>query len=290
MPPLHLLFLISITLIWGSMFVVATIGLTEFPPVYFTALRFGVLAIALAPFIPVPRRLIWPLTRIGLVMGVGMYLTLYLALYLAENTAAVAVFSQLEVPIAVLLGVLFLKESVSFNRLAGVLVAFAGAAVIGFDPAAFDDLPALFWITVSGALYATTMVMVRSMEKVHAFTITAWLSMVCAPVLMVVSIIFEDDHWDVAVNAGLIGWGALLYTAFFGSVIAHTGMYYLLQRYPVGLLAPFTLLSPVFAVIGGVLFLDDRLTIPLIVGSVLILGGVAWVNRAANRSTGYNAK
>jgi len=280
----HLLFLILINLIWGSMFVAAAIGLRDFPPVFFTAMRFAMLAAVLFPFLPVPRRYVMPLIRVAMVMGVGMYLTLYLAIYLAENTAAVAVFSQLEVPIAVLLGVFLLKEQIVANRMIGVGVACSGAAVIGFDPAALEDLPALFWITVSAVLYAYTMIMVRRLTDVPPMTITAWLSTITAPVLFVVSLAFEDGQWTAVQNAGWAGWSALVYTAFFGSIIAHTGMYYLLQRYPVGLLVPFYLLSPLFAALGGVLFLEDALTTHLLIGGALLLGGVFWVNRSGHSS------
>ncbi|MEQ8665207.1 MAG: DMT family transporter [Rhodospirillales bacterium] len=275
----HLLFVIVINAIWGSMYVVAKFGLVEFPPVFFTSVRFALLAVILVPFIRVPRSMIWPLVKVGLVMGVGMYLTLYYAIYLSDNTGAVAVISQLEVPIAVILGALFLGETLNVERIGGVALAFAGALVIGFDPAMFDDLAAMFWMLVSAILFAVTMIMVRGMPMVHALTITAWLSIVSAPILFAVSVVFESGQWTAINNATWGGWGAILYTAIFGSVIAHSGMYYLLQRYPVGLIAPFTLLTPVFAIAGGVLFLGNDLTIPVVAGSTMILAGVAWVNR-----------
>ena len=275
----HLLFVIVINAIWGSMYVVAKFGLVEFPPVLFTSIRFAILVVVLIPFIRVPRAMIWPLVKVGLVMGVGMYLTLYYAIYLSDNTGAVAVIGQLEVPIAVILGALFLRETFNLNRIGGVVIAFVGAVVIGFDPAMFDDLAAMFWMVVSAVLFAVTMIMVRGMPVVHALTITAWLSLVSSPILLAVSLMFETGQWAAVTGATWSGWAALLYTAFFGSIISHSGMYYLLQRYPVGIIAPFTLLTPVFAVAGGVLFLDDQLTIPLVAGSAMILAGVAWVNR-----------
>lgn len=275
----HLLFFILINFIWGSMFIAAKLGLAEFPPVLFTAIRFGVLAVVLIPFIRVPKHQVMPLIRIGVVMGVGMYLTLYYAIYLADNTAAIAVVSQLEVPIAVLLGVILLGEHIGIQRIAGIAIAFGGALVIGFDPIMIDDLPAVFWMTVSAGFYAATMVMVRSMERIHPLTITAWLSMISAPVLFAVSLAVEDNHWAAVTHAGINGWGALLYTAFFGSIISHSGMYFLLQRYPVGLLAPGTLLAPVFSVFGGMYFLNDEMTVRLAIGILLVLGGVFWINR-----------
>ena len=74
------------------------------------------------------------------------------------------------------------------------------------------------------------------------------------------------------------------------SVVANSGLYFLLQRYPVNLVTPFGLLSPIFAVIGGILFLDDVLTLGLVFGGTLILFGVTWINLRAPRPDGVAQK
>ena len=282
----HLIFVIFINLIWGSMFIVAAFALFDFPPVLFTALRFGLLVAILAMYIPVARHMVWPLIKVGLVMGVGMYLTLYLSLYLAENTASVALVSKLEVPFALILGVLILGERIGPQRIAGTTLAFVGAMVIAFDPAAFDDIPAILAMTASSGFYAVTMIMVRQLDDVTPLTITAWVSLVCTPVLLTISLIFEDNHLQVIQDAGSGAWLALAYTGVFGSIISHTGMYYLLQRYPIAKIVPFNLLSPVFAVIGGVLFLNDAITTGLILGGLMVLAGVAWINVRTGKKAG----
>ena len=79
-------------------------------------------------------------------------------------------------------------------------------------------------------------------------------------------------------NASWIGWTALVYTAVMSSLVANSGLYYLLQRYPVSQVAPYSLLSPIFAVIGGILLLQDQLTWGMVIGGIMILGGVGWIH------------
>ena len=284
----HTLIAVLINLLWGSMFIAAVIGLREFPPILFTGIRFGLLAILLLGFLRVPKPLAMPLLKIGLVMGAGMYLTLYLSLTLAKNTSSIAVFSKLEVPFALLLGVILLGERIGPRRIAGISIAMLGAIIITFDPSAFDDLPALFWMAASCAFSAFGFIQVRHLGKIHPFTIVAWISVVSAPILLTISLIFENNHLQVVGEATWIGWSALIYTAIMSSLVANTGLYYLLHRYPVNLVTPFTLLSPIFAVIGGLLFLDDVLTLGLIFGGSLILFGVTWINRQATLPTKDN--
>ena len=280
----HTTIAVLINLLWGSMFIAAVIGLREFPPILFTGIRFGLLAVLLFAFLRVPKPLIAPLVRIGLVMGAGMYLTLYLSVALADNTASIAVFSKLEVPFALLLGVILLGERMGVARVAGVCIAMIGAAIITFDPAAFDDLPALFWMAVSCGFSAYGFIQIRRLGKIHPLAIVAWVSVVSAPILLLTSSIFESGHLDVVQSATWSGWVALIYTAVMSSVVANSGLYFLLQRYPVNLVTPFGLLSPIFAVIGGILFLDDVLTLGLIVGGILILFGVTWINLRTTRT------
>ena len=277
----HTLIAIFINLLWGSMFIVASIGLREFPPIFFTGIRFLLLFICLSMFIKVPANKVKPLLVIGLFMGAGMYLFLYLSIAMAENTASVAIFSKLEVPFAIILGVILLKEKIGFRRICGIMIAMVGAAIISFDPSAFDDVPALIWMAVSCGFGAYGMIKVRELGQIYPLTITAWVSMVGAVVLLLASLIYEEAHLSVLKEATWVGWSALVYTAVMSSIIAHSGLYFLLQRYPVNRVAPFSLLSPVFAVIGGVLLLDDKLTQGLIIGGILILVGVGWIHLRA---------
>ena len=273
----HTVLAVFINLLWGSMFIAASIGLEEFPPILFTAVRFLLLVACLCMFLKVRRDQVKPLLVIGLLLGAGMYLTLYLSIALAENVSSIAIFNKLEVPFAVVLGIVLLHERVGIHRAIGIVVAMVGAAIITFDPSAFDDLPALIWMAVCCAFSAYGMIKVRAFGDIHPLTITAWVSLVGGPVLLLISMVFESGQLDALQNASLVGWSALVYTAIMSSVIAHSAFYYLLQRYPVSQVAPYSLLSSVFAVIGGVLILGDQLTLPLIIGAVLILSGVAWI-------------
>ena len=289
MTPAHTLIAIVINMLWGSMFIAASIGLRDFPPILFTGIRFLLLTLCLISFLKVPRQKIKPLIVIGLLLGTGMYLSLYLSIALAENTSSIALFNKLEVPFAIILGIILLKEKIDSVQSLGIAIALLGAGFISFDPAAFNDIPALIWMAVSCAFAALGMIKVRALTDVHPLTITGWISLVSVPTLLSTSLIFEVQQADYIINASWVGWVALIYTAIMSSFVANSGLYYLLQHYPVSQVAPYSLLSPVFAVIGGVLLLDDELTSGLLYGGFFILMGVALIHFRV-MFTGYNAK
>ncbi len=277
----HLSLLVLVNLVWGSLFIIATLGLHHFPPFLFTALRFGLLMIVLLPFLRIIPGQMQRIGAISLIMGIAMYVTLYLALAWTDSTAAIAIAVQIEVPIAVLLGILLLGERASPLRIMGMGVAFAGVIVLGFDPAMLDNLPALGMITLSAGFYAYAMILVRKLDNVSPFIINGWMAVISTFPLLLISYLVEGDQWVAAFQADLWGWSTLFYSAFVGSLIGHGGMYYLLRFYPVGTIAPFTLLTPLFAVTGSVLFLDNELTLAITIGGLMTLGGVAIVNKVS---------
>jgi drug/metabolite transporter (DMT)-like permease len=77
--------------------------------------------------------------------------------------------------------------------------------------------------------------------------------------------------------------GALLYLAVFGSAVTFTLYYWLLREVAVTTLSLIAYAIPVVAVFVGAMFLDEPLTMRTLVGSALVVGGVALAGRARKR-------
>jgi drug/metabolite transporter (DMT)-like permease len=73
------------------------------------------------------------------------------------------------------------------------------------------------------------------------------------------------------------GWAAVLYMAVFSSAMAYLLYFWLLRYLEASQLSAFTYLLPVLAVILGILWLGERGSAMQIVGGVLALAGVYWV-------------
>jgi O-acetylserine/cysteine efflux transporter len=102
----------------------------------------------------------------------------------------------------------------------------------------------------------------------------SWFALVSVPVLALLSTIFESGQLQAMASASWQGWGALTFTVLMASLIAHSGYYYLVQRYPVTSVSPITVLSPLFGVLFGVTLLGDELTPRIIAGGTMTLTGV----------------
>jgi drug/metabolite transporter (DMT)-like permease len=73
------------------------------------------------------------------------------------------------------------------------------------------------------------------------------------------------------------GWAALLYMAVFGSAMAYVFYFWLLRYLEASQLSAFSYLLPLLATILGILWLGEKGSWSQVLGSVLALGGLYWL-------------
>ena len=272
--PRHFLYLLGITFIWGLNLVVAKVGVGDMPPILFTALRFGMIALLTLPFLRWHGEATGAIIVVALLVGGLHFALLFIGIARADNISSVAIVSQLGVPFATLLSVALLGERVRWRRWTGIGLAFLGVCVMGFDPAVFGQRLSLGFVIGAAFIGSLGLIAIKRLPAMRPLEIQAWIAWISWPLLLALSLVVEGDQRATRVSAGWGGWGALVYAAVLSSLFAHTVYFFLVQRYPVTSIAPLTVLSPVFSVIFGVLLLGDALTPRITLGGVLTLLGV----------------
>lgn len=285
MRPSHILLVLSICVVWGANFVVTKLGLKTFPPVFFSALRFALLAMVLLPFLKiVPGRMTRVIT-FAFTLGVLHYSTMLVAIGLAGNMSAVAILNQVHIPFGVILAVIFLKEQVGWKRWGGIALAFAGVMVMGFDPEVLRYTDAMIIVLISSFIIAAANVMARALADISPFTLNAWVATVAVLPLTALSFILEEGQIASIGIAGIGDWSAVAYNAFLVTLYGHGMVYILFRQYGVGQVTPWLLLMPFFAVGFSVVILGDVLTLRILAGGAMILAGVAVVTfRSAGKA------
>lgn len=274
MKPQHIALMLLICAIWGGNFVVTKLAVGHFPPVLFTALRFGVVALLMVPWLRWKPGQMRNVVIAAICMGTLHFALIIIGIALADDVAVVAVVTQLGVPIVTLMAVVLLGERIRWKRSLGIALAFAGTLVISFDPKVMNYQVAIGLILLAVIVYSFGQITVRRIRDVDTFTMQAWVGILSAPSLLVISLLLETNHVQQTVAANAWHWGAVLYAGLAVSLIGHGGTYYLLRRYPVSIVNPGFTLAPIFGVLAGVFFLDEQLSGRVIVGSAITLLGV----------------
>jgi drug/metabolite transporter (DMT)-like permease len=271
-------------LIWGSTWSVIRVGLRGIPPFSGVALRFAIagtvlLLLALALRLPLGRR---PHERaLWWVNGLFAFTVSYGVTYWSEQWVpsglTAVLFATYPLFVAIISHFLLPAESLSRLELWGIVAGFAGVGVI-FS----EDFSALggrqvavasVVMLLSPAAAAMSSVAVKRWGAgVHPFSLTAVPMLICAGATGVLAATVERDLPFVW-NASSIS--ALVYLALVGSAVTFTLYYWLLSHLPAKRLALIAYIIPVEAVLIGVFFLDEPITARVVLGSVLVVVGVA---------------
>jgi O-acetylserine/cysteine efflux transporter len=283
----HVLIAVLINAVWGFNFVAAKYGVTHFPPIFFSGIRFLIVLAVAFPFlrwVPGQMRMI---TIAALLMGVFHYAMMFTAVSFSEDISPIAIAVQLHVPFSTIIAILFLKERIGLWRSSALVVAFVGVVTIAFDPNVINSLLAMLMATTAAFAMAVSTVLMRSMKGVGVFNLQAWIALIASPGLFLVSWGLESGQMDSVPSAGWVEWGSVTFSAIGATIIGHGLMFYLLQRYPVNVTLPYTLLAPLFGVAFGVTILGDAMTMQIFFGSLCTLGGVAVIamRQGKNRKT-----
>jgi len=243
------------------------------PPLFLGGLRFAVVALAASPFLfPRPRPL-WRLIIVGLTMGGGTFVFAFIALKTA-SPSGVAIVQQLGVPAATLLSVLILGETIHWRRGLGVVLSLSGVLLVMWAPKGLALSSGLV-LAASGAIIGSIgAITMKQMTGVKPLTFQAWVGLISAVPLLTLSLIFEPQAPAIAFHAGWPFVGVILFSALMSSVLGHTAYYFLIQRYEANLIAPLTLMMPLFTIGLGVLITHDPFTARMGLGAVIALSGV----------------
>jgi O-acetylserine/cysteine efflux transporter len=275
--PTDLSLLVFANAIWGVNLVAAKLGIAEFPPIFFAGTRFAVLAVVLLPMLRLFRGQMQTLLQAAAYSGALGFALMYLGFKLTDDISSMAIATQLGVPFSTLLSMWLLGEQVRWRRKLGIALSFFGVAVVSFDPHALDHVFGLVLVVLSQLVTSYGTIHIKRLRNITAWQLQAWLGLVSAPGLFLISLTIESGQWHALTHATAVGWISLLFTALVSSLVAHTMMFHLITKYPVTSVAPINVLSPIFSIICGVLWFGDRLTPRILLGGGIALAGVVIV-------------
>ncbi|HJR74065.1 MAG TPA: DMT family transporter [Luteimonas sp.] len=270
-----LFYLLVICVAWAGSFLASGYGLQQIPPMMFAALRLGLLALVLIPFMKRPPAGQWPLLlALGLCNGTLNFALSLWSIRLAGDLSSPAIIQQCYVPMSALLAWLLLGEKFGWRSALAIAVSFAGVLVLGFDPIVLDRPLSLALMLGSGFVLALGTIVTRKLRGLDAISAQGWTAAIGVLPLLFASLLFEPGAATAVVRADAWAWVSVAYAALVSSLLGYGLYYVLVQRHPVAQITPYLLLSPVLAVGLGIAFWGDRPGPKLLIGGAMVLGGV----------------
>jgi drug/metabolite transporter (DMT)-like permease len=289
--------LLALALLWGGSFFFVGVAVKALPPFTIVALRVGIAALAL--------HLV--LRALGQTIPTGGKVwAAFLGMGFLNNLVpfSLLVWGQTQIPsglaailnattplFAVLLAhVLTADERMTCGRLAGIVIGFAGVALM-LGPEAWrgfgDDLMAQLACLAAACSYGFAGVFGRRFRRLGVPPLATATGQVTASTAMLVPLaLLVDRPWQLAVP-GIEVWGALAALALLSTALAYILFFRILASAGAVNLSLVTLLVPPGAILLGALFLDERLEPLHFAGMGLIGLGLAAIDgRPARRLAG----
>ena len=272
--------------IWGSTWLFIKLGLADLPPLTFAGIRFVIACAILLVWIRI-RRLVFPRTRAdwillaiagilsfglnyGLVFWGEQYISSGLAALLQATLPAFGlVFAHFHLP----------GERLSWSRIGGVILGVCGVGVVFSNQLAVSGRQAFAGcvaLVLSAMFAAYSNVLVKAHGKHLDPAILAGGQMFFGLLLLLaVGIPLEGNPLNFRWTPMALV--ALFYLAIVGSVIAFLLYYWLVLNMDVTKSMLIALVTPVVAVILGMIVLHEEIGWRTLIGGAMIMTGIGFI-------------
>lgn len=272
--------------IWGSTWLFIKLGLADLPPFTFAGIRFVISCAILFPLILL-RRLRLPKTRgdwiLLIVTGILSFSLNYGLVFWGEQhiSSGLAALLQAMMPaFGLVIAHFYLPgERMTLAKIFGVILGVCGVAVVfsnQLEVAGSQALAGCVALVLSSVFAAYSNVLVKRHGKHLEPAILAAVQMFFGLIpLLVIGIALEGNplqfHWTLRALV------SLFYLAVVGSVIAFMLYYWLMKNMEVTKTMLISLVTPVVAVILGMLVLNEALSWRTLVGGAMIMTGIGLI-------------
>jgi drug/metabolite transporter (DMT)-like permease len=222
--------------------------------------------------------------RAGLLAGAlfaGEFTCIYIGLqYTTASRLTVFLYTSPFV-VALLLPRFVVSERLRGVQWVGLSVAFAAVALAfseGFGHSTGTQLLGDALGLAAGTLWGLTTLALRTtrLTQASAEKTLFYQLAVTAAVVPVISLML-GERWGWSYSAW--AWTSLFLQTAVGAFASYLAWMWMLRHYPATQMASFTFLTPVFALLFGVLLLDEPLSAQLVLALVGVAVGIVMVNR-----------
>ncbi|MEQ8399475.1 MAG: DMT family transporter [Roseitalea porphyridii] len=280
--PVDYSLLITLSLIWGSAFLLSKIAVADFPPITITLVRQGLAALLLCGLVLALRRPLFRPTARDLVFMVICAATGTVIPFTAINWGVAVIDSGLAailigfmpLVVIVLAHLLTRDEKMTVPKIAGVALGLIGLAIL-FWPALRDGFGKDVWrqlaVLVAATAYGINALSVKQLVRHPPMVLMAYITALTLVILVPAAFGLERPFDATPSSQSVM---ALLALGVFPSALGALFMFAIIERQGASFFGQINLLVPLAGVFVGVLFAGERPGWNALAALVIIVSGV----------------
>lgn len=276
MPISHILLAALVAIVWGLNFIFIKFGLGEMPPLLLCAARF-ILASLPAVFFIKPPKIPFKITILyGLVMFALQFALLFGGMYAGMTPGMASLIMQLQVFFSIFFAAIYLEEKPSSWQISGALISFLGIGLVAKHFDSNISLLGFLLILAAAATWGVGNLITKKIKTVNMFALVIWGNLIASLPMLMLSLIFEGPDRLLTSYHHLngIGVASVCYIAYISTWVGYGVWTWLISRYPVGMVVPFTLLVPIVGIASSMLVLHEPFAWWKLAAGVLVISGL----------------
>lgn len=272
----HIILALFLVAIWGFNFVFIQFALKDMSAIFLCVMRFFLASVPLLFFIQPPKAPWYLLFAYGLLMFALQFLLLFWGMSVGVTAGLAGLLIQVQVFFSIFFATLVLKEHIGRWQIMGACVSFAGVAVVFMHVGGDVSIPGLFLIMAASMSWGLGSMVIKKMGPVHPMGLVVWGSFIAFVPLFFLCLIIDGPTQMMMTMKHLSTEGLLsiFYITYASTWVGYGIWNWLLGRYPIATVVPFTFLVPMFAMLGSVLVFDEALQSWKIFAGVLVILGL----------------
>lgn len=266
---------LSIMCLWGFNFSVIKLGADQINPILLTTLRFTFAVLPVIFFIKRPQVKLRYLMGYGITFGVGVWGMMTSAITLGVSAGMAGVLMDLSLIASLMIGWLVLKEKISPRQILGAGLILLGAVVSLSIQDGSVPLVGLLLVLIGALSWAVIGLIVKLANTQQVFAFSVW-GMLFAPLpLATLALVTYGPEVFIALPEQMNGsvWFSVLFQAYPTTLLGYWLWNRLITQYPLSTVAPLTMLTPVFGLLGSMIFHGEVIDNTKLLACALILVG-----------------
>lgn len=283
---------LALMCLWGFNFSAIKLGAMQTDPILLTALRFTFAIFPAIFFVRRPPEAVRYLIAYGLIFGLGVWGMMVWSINLGVSAGMAGLLLDMSIISSLVIGYFLLKEKITPNKVFGAALAVVGLLMSLLLTDGSVPLRALPLTLIAALSWSLMALVVKKSKTRHVFAFSVW-GMLFAPLpLILFAYIFKGTQpfLDLPSQLNEQVWFSILFQAYPTTLLGYWIWNRLTIKYPLSTMAPFTLLTPIFGLIGGVIFYNESVTLIKLLCFALILSGLAVSQWQPKKAKSFNSQ
>jgi len=284
--------LVLTSTVWGTSWVASKIGVQKVPGLELASIRQFIAGVLMVSFflikgekLPTKKEFAW-LAMMAALLFVSANGIATLALKNIPSGMGALISALYPLSVVIIERLFFRNTKITATTFIGLLLGIGGIAVVFYDNAFHSKTEGYAWGVILSVIAMLswsigTIILSRTKLKMNAYNATGWEMLISSFILMIMLAI-SGKSIPIS-EVPLQSWGAITYLVIASNLITFAAFIYTMKHLQPAVAALYAYINPIVAIFVGSFVMSEKITVNIIIGSLITLVGVYLVNQSLQK-------